>query len=708
MIEGAGNWGQEKTENWLSIRANRWGVEVPRGVHESLSFVRGATFDNLADIPGMYSLIYRIGSVGGVYMFGDDDPETGMADAIYWGAGQLVGGMIRYAIDDPAAAIGGIIGPSIAKPAIDIGMPKLEGHLRTSGREYISYDSMTSENIVKMEGDVLRSDIKFPTGYPTEQVNVKQGMDLFDGAKEMYPNKEIIRDDTVVGIHVHETPFEVQSKRINWDPLGEGMKITSQGKSKGSGFFLGHNVSPRFSRMTTPELVNLMPGAALESLVQNKDKPTVVFVETAGFKRLPEEVRGDKSKANQYIRMESDPNYILTTEKFERMAGSGSPNVEIEGVLPGGTILEKAEGQYYTKFHRPVTILGQREIFGHKLQHTVRVPIDYYRNTGEFATFTRDRGTAIVDTDDGILMVQERNGLWGLPGGGIDIGETASMAAMRELMEETGLRGKVTEHLFEFADEEYKRAYEGGLYRNQHHVFAVDAIGEINLSNEVKNYMHYQQGMDIPMATATKTILNQYLGINEVFENNLRINDQAITIDTQSMEMTPIADSFEQEFMKQMDVEIEIDKDYDTSSTKSNEKYYTPEDEYYRMVSPEVAKYSTAMATEYDYKGDAEYYKMISPEVAKYSTGLATEYNYNSDTEYYGGKSRKNEQYKENYIPTDYYDLPLESFAPVEEKRRRREAESFVEGFMIDTRKRRRQNRGVNPIAELETFFGGF
>jgi ADP-ribose pyrophosphatase YjhB (NUDIX family) len=48
---------------------------------------------------------------------------------------------------------------------------------------------------------------------------------------------------------------------------------------------------------------------------------------------------------------------------------------------------------------------------------------------------------AIIPNDDGHVLLQRRsdNGLWGLPGGGVEIGESVSTAIVREVQEETGL-----------------------------------------------------------------------------------------------------------------------------------------------------------------------------------------------------------------------------------------------------------------------------
>ncbi len=58
---------------------------------------------------------------------------------------------------------------------------------------------------------------------------------------------------------------------------------------------------------------------------------------------------------------------------------------------------------------------------------------------------------AVVIRDNHVLLVKRRNepdaGLWGFPGGHVDLGETALEAAARELHEETGIIGRPLRYL---------------------------------------------------------------------------------------------------------------------------------------------------------------------------------------------------------------------------------------------------------------------
>jgi 8-oxo-dGTP pyrophosphatase MutT (NUDIX family) len=70
------------------------------------------------------------------------------------------------------------------------------------------------------------------------------------------------------------------------------------------------------------------------------------------------------------------------------------------------------------------------------------------------ATQLRVSAGAIVRDPDGRVLLQRRsdNGLWGVPGGGVELGETLHAAIVREVLEETGLRVAVERLIGVYSD----------------------------------------------------------------------------------------------------------------------------------------------------------------------------------------------------------------------------------------------------------------
>jgi 8-oxo-dGTP pyrophosphatase MutT (NUDIX family) len=70
----------------------------------------------------------------------------------------------------------------------------------------------------------------------------------------------------------------------------------------------------------------------------------------------------------------------------------------------------------------------------------------YGRKTADAQTRVKvGLGVLVVDPQGRILLEKRSDsGMWGLPGGAVDTGESITMAALREVKEETGLEVRIT------------------------------------------------------------------------------------------------------------------------------------------------------------------------------------------------------------------------------------------------------------------------
>ncbi|GAA2205943.1 NUDIX domain-containing protein [Nonomuraea monospora] len=81
-------------------------------------------------------------------------------------------------------------------------------------------------------------------------------------------------------------------------------------------------------------------------------------------------------------------------------------------------------------------------------------------------------GSAVVIDDAGRVLLHRRadSGLWALPGGVMDVGETIAAAVAREVLEETGVRVKITGLIGIYSDPRHVIAYSDGEVRQQFNI----------------------------------------------------------------------------------------------------------------------------------------------------------------------------------------------------------------------------------------------
>ncbi len=121
----------------------------------------------------------------------------------------------------------------------------------------------------------------------------------------------------------------------------------------------------------------------------------------------------------------------------------------------------------------------------------------------------RRRGTAIVETQEGILVTAGRSKLFILPGGGAEKGETRTEAAIRELREETGLIANYAKVLFRYVGRVHK-SHSGGFFQDHHTVCLIKADGIPRPKHEVRYVDFYAPNSIIKISRTTKEIIDKF------------------------------------------------------------------------------------------------------------------------------------------------------------------------------------------------------
>ncbi|WP_406343688.1 NUDIX hydrolase [Streptomyces sp. NBC_00648] len=104
---------------------------------------------------------------------------------------------------------------------------------------------------------------------------------------------------------------------------------------------------------------------------------------------------------------------------------------------------------------------------------------------------------ALNEAGEVLLIHKTDNDLWALPGGGVDVGESAADAAVREAKEETGVDVEVTGLVGLYTNPAHVMAYDDGEVRQQFSICFTARIigGNLRTSSESKEVAFVAPGL---------------------------------------------------------------------------------------------------------------------------------------------------------------------------------------------------------------------
>jgi ADP-ribose pyrophosphatase YjhB (NUDIX family) len=125
--------------------------------------------------------------------------------------------------------------------------------------------------------------------------------------------------------------------------------------------------------------------------------------------------------------------------------------------------------------------------------------------------------TAVVQDSAGriVLVRRKDNDLWALPGGGMEPGESIEDAAVREVLEETGLVVEVTGLIGVYTNPHHVMEYSDGEVRQQFSLCYTTVLigGELRIDDESTDiaWVAPEQIESLPMHPSMRRRINHFL-----------------------------------------------------------------------------------------------------------------------------------------------------------------------------------------------------
>ena len=242
-------------------------------------------------------------------------------------------------------------------------------------------------------------------------------------------------------------------------------------------------------------------------------KSDVLEIGISSYREYSEEIAHKHTTATEYQYVISGWTKYINTETLEEFEFRKGDFYVIETGTPYAQKCKAGTEILFVKVpsinDKTIVEVNQKvqEWYGSKMQ-TVRK--DYSPEEGMPAanSIRPAAAVAIMDRDKILLLHRKDNGMWTLPGGTLELNESMTNCAVREVQEECGLRVSISDILGTYTDPDIRIAYSDGEVRREFTIVYIGNVSDTNVTIDEEStgykWILLSEALSLPMAESQR------------------------------------------------------------------------------------------------------------------------------------------------------------------------------------------------------------
>ncbi len=242
-------------------------------------------------------------------------------------------------------------------------------------------------------------------------------------------------------------------------------------------------------------------------------KSDVLEIGISSYREYSEEIAHKHTTATEYQYVISGWTKYINTETLEEFEFRKGDFYVIETGTPYAQKCKAGTEILFVKVpsinDKTIVEVNQKvqEWYGSKMQ-TVRKDYSHEEGMPAANSIRPAAAVAIMDRDKILLLHRKDNGMWTLPGGTLELNESMTNCAVREVQEECGLRVSISDILGTYTDPDIRIAYSDGEVRREFTIVYIGNVSDTNVTIDEEStgykWILLSEALSLPMAESQR------------------------------------------------------------------------------------------------------------------------------------------------------------------------------------------------------------